>query len=138
MLFAEPLSDSDSAMQTCSNGVCLHLTYANVVNDPHCRLVPESSLDGGLPRLHSADDYNLAEFGSERSTREMKKKYAIIPILRYLIGYTLWYTDVQTDMPTFVIRKVNRGTALKLDHKINSFITLLIVNTKVNIQIMEN
>ena len=39
---------------------------------------PESSLDDGLPRLHSADDYALlsylAEFGDERSNREMKMK----------------------------------------------------------------
>jgi len=47
-------------VQTCSNGICLHLTCANVVNpsmthiDDSC---PEFSLDGGLPRLHSADEY---------------------------------------------------------------------------------
>jgi len=48
---------------SCSNVVRLHPTYANAVN----RVVdscPESSLDGGLPRLHSADEYAIPRLNS--------------------------------------------------------------------------
>jgi len=45
-------------MQICSNGVCLHLTSGQPQTVTHIvDSCPESSLDGGLPRLHSADDY---------------------------------------------------------------------------------
>jgi len=72
-----------SALQICSNMVCRHLIYANVVNPRWWPTLscPESSVDGGLPRLRLADDYAITRLNLV--AKEALAKWSVVWLLSF-------------------------------------------------------